>query len=310
MVWDRHLHALLPRNPIVVRDLRRQQQTTSFLRGFIESVGIVAVALCFTATMLFSVVNTSDLWAWRSYLVPIQLLAWTFHVATALRLLVAGAFIITPDEHLLGSDDIRLTPLTNWQLFMGKWWAALHQVRGWLLALGLIQLGIVVSTGFGLLMTVDWGASCGTPCVVTVYGLYRPLWFTPTLSLFIVASAIGIAFLEAVCCTALGMAVTMLMRSKIGLVCAISLRFAPVAIFSFFPDYPWAFGVGPLMRFSEYTWFSFADGGTGAIVQLADPRQSSFERGVLGLCAVVVMFLTYLSLSLVTAWVVMRRSRR
>lgn len=318
MMWDRELYAFIPRNPILLRDLRHQQRTTSFLRGNLESVGVVALALCFSVAMLSQVVNRLIPWPDYAYLEPVQLLAWIFHTAAAVRLLAAGVWIAAKDGYLLGSDDLMLTPLSNWQLFSAKWWAALHQVRGWMLALGIVQIGIVVSTGFGLLMTVDWGKVCtGGSCVVTVYGLYRPLWFAPiwftaTRTTFIIASAIGIAILETVCCTALGMAFAMLVRSKLGFVCAISLRFAPVLIFSAFPDYPWAFSNNLLSRYTEYTWFSFADGGTGALVQMANPDQMygvGFERGVLGLCAVLGMLLLYLGMSLLTARVVMRRSR-
>jgi hypothetical protein len=54
MIWNRNFHALIPRNPIIGRELRRQRQTTSTLRGFIETVGAVAIALGLSVIMLFS----------------------------------------------------------------------------------------------------------------------------------------------------------------------------------------------------------------------------------------------------------------
>src|SRR5688572_7197513 len=90
MIWDHGLHALLPRNPVIARDLRHQQRTTSFRMGVIETVGVVAVALCFSAAMLFYTVYKLHPWRWAEYLDGIQLLAWSFHAVATLRLLASG----------------------------------------------------------------------------------------------------------------------------------------------------------------------------------------------------------------------------
>ena len=171
MMWNHGFHALIPRNPIVTRELHRQRRI-SYRRRFLETVGIVVVALCFAVAMLVCVVYTQDFRSWQAFIDPIQVLAWAFHAVAALRLLAAGFSVIASDRYWLGSDDLMVTPLSNWQLLFGKWLAAMDQLRGWVLALGIVQLGIVSSAGFGQLMRVDWGESCGRPCVVTVYGLY------------------------------------------------------------------------------------------------------------------------------------------
>jgi len=307
MIWDRSLHALIPRNPLILRDLRHQQRTISLWRRRIESVGVVALALCFLTTMLFCVVYMRDPQdPYSYYVVLIQLLAWIFHALTVLRLLAAGVFIATPEGYFLGSDELKLTRLSSWQLFTGKWWVAMHQVRGWIVALGIVQLGIVVSTAFGLLMTaVDWSGG----------GLIYPEYFTLALSTLIVVCAIGIAVLEAACCTALGLTLAIFIRSNSSFICAIVVRFAPVLIFSIVPNYKFATG-DFTVRFAEYTWFSFADAGTGAIIELAQPdnvvwgvQGSGVSRGMLAIYADVGMFFTYLSLSFVLAWLAARRSR-
>lgn len=307
MIWDRDLHAWIPRNPIVRRDLYHQKRTTSYRRGMLESFGIVAVALGFSAAMLFYVVVTLDPRGHEDYLDFIQLLAWGFHAVVILRLIAAGGLAAERDHSWLGSDELRLTPLSNTQLLIARWWAALYRVRGWMLALGIVQLGLVVSTAFAHLMTFDWSMTCLNPCVFTIDRGTEPAWFTATWSFFILVSVFGIVILETLCCTALGMVSALILRSKLGVVSAIFLRFAPVLIFSFVPDYSTASG-NFMRRFVEYTWFSFADGGTGAMISLAHPI-ISFEHGVLRFCAVVTMFTFYLSLSLVGAWAVMQRSR-
>jgi hypothetical protein len=304
---------LIPRNPILIRDLHWQQQKISFLWGFLETVGIVVIALTISAAMLYIVVSTVDQTYILDVLNPIQLLAWTFHIVVVLRLLAAGAFAVTSDASLLGSDDLRLTPVTNWQLIVGTWWAAMHRVRGWILALGIVQIGIIASIGFALLLGVDWGKSCGSPCIVTIYGPLKPLWFTALHSFSIVMAVVVITMLESACCIALGMGAALVVHSRVGLIAAIALRFAPVVIFSIWPNYYWAYSNGPLAgRFIDYTWFSFADAGTGSLMQMAYPIDivaSGFNRGLLGLYAVVGMFLIYLTVSLVAVWIVLRRSR-
>ncbi len=309
MIWNRSLHALIPRNPIIERELRYQQRTRSFRSGFIETVGVVIVALCIATAMLFCVVYGLTPRGNENYLISIQILAWAFHIIAVVRFLSVGVFNSAKDRCLLNSDDLMLTPLSNWQLLFGKWWSTIHQIRGWMLAFGIVQLGLVVSTAFGLLMSFSWYMTClNPPCVVTLYSPSQIPWFTPTRSLFIVASTIGITFLETVCCTVLGMAISLLVRSKFDLFYAFFLRFLPVFIFSFYPDYPWGFSNEITLRYREYTWFSFADGGTSAILQLAHGI-ASFDRGLLALFSITGMLLLYSSFSFVTAWSVMKRSR-
>ncbi len=310
MIWDRHIHALIPQNPLAVRELYRQQRTTSFGRGFLESTGIVAVALCFSVAMLLCAVYGSTLGG-RLGLVdfedPIEFLAWTFHAITLLRLLAAGVFSASSITSSSGSDELMVTPLSNWQLLGGQWWAALHRIRGWMLALGIVQIGVVASIAFGLLISVSWSSSNS---VITIHGLEKPEWLTATRLLFIIGSAIGITVLETLCCTALGMVAAIVVCSRFSLLCAVSLRFAPVLIFAYFPKIPLRI---PFGRSRLYTWFSFADAGTGALIQMTHPINiyaSSFDRGILGLCAVAIMLTLYLSLSLTVALAVMRRSRQ
>lgn len=307
MIWKRSLYALIPRNPIILREINYQQWNKSFYERFAESVGVVIVALAFTIAMLVCVVNGLNPQKYGEYLMPIQLLAWIFHTLAVLRMITAGTFSVLRYRGVLNTDDVMLTPLTNWQLLFGNWWAAMHQMRGWMVALGIVQLGIVASTGFGLSMTFSWSMTCGNPCTYIIGELYRGVWSMPIPSLFIGTAAIGIAILETAGCTALGILLGILVRSNLGLIYATVLRFVPVFIFSFFPDYPWAWN-GLLRRYEQYTWFSFADGGTGALIELANSVVGSL-RGILGVWAISGMLLLYSSLSLLIAWAVMRRSR-
>jgi hypothetical protein len=313
MIWDRHLHALIPRNPLVTRELRRQQQTTSTLRGFIESVGVVLIALGFSVAMFASVASEVNPYLTLRYLDRIELLAWAFHAVVVVRMLVAGALTVSPDTYLLISDDLMVTPIRNWQLLLGKWWATLHQVRGWLLALGIMHLGIVFSTALGRFTRINWSMGCGggQPCTVTIYGLSYPEMLTLAQLTFAVSAAIGLAILETLSCTALGLATAIIGRAKFGLISAITLRFAPTVLFAYFPD----FELGPSLhgRYRFYTWFNFADFGTGAIIQMVYPIivfSPSPDRGLMGLGVVAGMLLFFMSASLITSWLIMRRTRR
>lgn len=310
MFWDHQLHALIPNNPIVVRDLRHQQRTTSFWRGFIESVGVVTVALCFAVAMVLRVLDTSHLDRYMSYTAPLQVLAWIFHTASVLRFLSAGALIISDGSGFLDSDELRITVLSNWRILTGKWWAALHQIRGWMVALGIVQLGIVGSTAFAIMMTdYKWVTECGLSlCSFTLEPTYQIELLMPSWLWLVVSFAIVITILEAVSCIALGIFMAVIAGRKLGFVYAVVLRFLPAAIFAFYPSDSRAYG-NLIWRFYEYTWFSFADSGTGALIRLTSGKPS-VESGFHAFCAAIGMFLLYTSLSLVTAWAVMRRSRR
>lgn len=313
MIWNRDFYAFMPRNPIILRDLSQYKRSTSFLFRYIDSVGIVAFALCYSAVLIFHTATGFDARSRAQHLDSIQFFAWALHAVIALRLLAGGARSIRQEFSLIGSDELMTTPLTNWQVFIGKWWATMHRFRGWMLALGILHLGIVASTALGRIMSFSWGIYCagdGSPCIFTIVNLYQAPAMQVSL-FFIIVPVIVIAVLETMCCTALGMVATMLARSNFGFIAAVFLRFLPVLIFAFVPDYSWA-SSNYMHRFREYTWFSFADGGTGALIQLTyavDVNRLNFQRGVRGFGAIVAMFLLYLSASLVTVWAVMRRSR-
>jgi hypothetical protein len=316
MIWDRRLHALVPRNPIFMREIVHRERRLPYWIRFMDSVGAVALGLGFSVAMLLAVVFRSNLGPYYykdQHIVLIQIFAWIFHVLAVLRMLIAGASAATADSHLLSSDDLMVTPLTNWQILAGKWWSAMYRMRGWFLALGIVQVGTVVSTAFGLHFVLNI-SSCRYPCIYNLDSLaFDAPWFIPIHQVSLIAGALGITILETMCCTALGMACVVLFRSKLGLLCAIAVRFLPLLIFSVYPDYPSAPPNNVLTRYIFYTSFSFADSGTGALIQLADStttRHLSFRRGVRGVSVALAMFAAYFVASVVVLWVVMRLSRR
>ncbi|MEO8612696.1 MAG: hypothetical protein ABI690_32680 [Chloroflexota bacterium] len=314
MIWNSELHALIPRNPLVERDLLYQQRTTGHSIAFIETAGIVAAGIGFAAAMFYYFVH--HLYPsphWTQYHDGIQILAWIFHAAVALRLITAGARSTAWSRSILKSDELTLTSLSNRQLLIARWWGAMHQVRGWMLALGIVQVGIVFSAALGTMMHFGYVMDCiGPSCIYTIGELSQTDISSPARLLPIAASVIAIPILETMCCTALGMVCAIGLGNRFGLIAAIALRFVPVFIFSFVPDY-----LGPstdfMFRFAEYNWFSFADGGTGTALQLAlsfDESWTEFQRGKVALFAIAAMFVIYLIGSLAAAWALMRRSRR
>lgn len=312
MIWHSSLHALIPHNPLVIRDLNYQQRTTSRLSKFIDSIGVVAVAIGFAVGMFFCLAYYLNPRKNSAYLDGIQILAWLFHAAVVLRMLTAGALSSTWGRSVLNAHELKLIPLTNRQMLVGRWWAVMHRVRGWMLALGILQAGIVFSAALGTMMYFSWSASCGPPCVYTIGELVQSDLASPVRLLPIAGSIIVIPILEMLSCTALGVACAVVFGNRFGLIAALALRFAPVLIFSFFPDYPWAWSY-LMARFEQYNWFTFADGGTSAALQLArsiSEQHSKFPRGKVALYAVSAMFLIYIIGSLGAAWALLRRSRR
>jgi hypothetical protein len=314
MFWNRELHALTPRNPLIERDLLYQQRTTGGSIALIETVGIVAAGIGFAVAMFYYFVH--HLYPsphWTQYHDGIQILAWLFHAAVVLRLIAAGARSTAWSRSILTSNELTLTSLSTIQLLSARWWGAMHQVRGWMLALGILQAGIVFSVALGTMMHFSYVMACISPsCIYTIGELSQTDISSPARLLPIAASVVVIPILETMCCTALGIVCAISLGNRFGLIAALTLRFVPVFIFSFVPDY-----LGPstdfMFRFAEYNWFSFADGGTGAALQLAlsfDESYPEFQRGKVALFAVAAMFVIYLIGSLVAAWALMWRSRR
>lgn len=288
MIWSPTLRSLLPNNPLILYLLHHQQRRMSFLKRVSDSLGSVALALSVVSMMLFFVVSKLDPQQSSAYIGYIQLYAWTFQAMVVLRFIAAGTTVVARDSILGDSNVFRLTSLSNARIFIGWWWAAMYRLRGWMLALGIVQLGLVASLAFGHMMTLDWQTICLSPCEVTLPGLYQPLWFTPLRAFVVPAAVVALTLLETACSTALGVAAAMILGNWAGFLVAAMLRFAPVLVFAMFP-------------------FHLGDGGVGALVQLVEPVLG--ERSLLALGVTIGTFALYLGLSLMTARLVMQRAR-
>jgi hypothetical protein len=307
MIWHRQFHALIPKNPITTRELTHQQRTFSSRAKLADTVGIVAVAFIWaTLLVLTALFDLNHRFRPQIRYVEIsQVLAWLFHLIVILRLLIAGGEVVLRDSFLIQSTELLLTPVSRWRLLLGKWWAVLHQMRGWMLALGILHLGLIFSAAVNDMTIFDYTKQCLNPCVYTIGRTDASNWVTRGRSFILATAVIIITLLETLCCTALGMVATLFTHNRIAIIGAILLRFAPIIIFSIFPDYASGFP-GIMRRYFQYTWFSFADGGTGALIQLA---HYEFQRGLRGIYVLTGMYIIYLIFTAVVAQMLLWRSR-
>ncbi len=286
MIWSPTLRSLLPNNPLILYLLHHQQRRMSFLKRVSDSLGSVTLALSVVVMMLFFVVSSLAPQQSRAYIGYVQLFAWTFQAMVVLRFIAAGTTVVARDSILGDSNVFRLTSLSNARIFIGWWWAAMYRLRGWMLALGIVQLGIVTSLAFGQMMTPQ-----------------ETLWFTPARAFAILAAVVVLTLLETACSYGLGVAAAMTLGNWAGFVVAALLRFAPVLLFAVFPFQP-----GNFQTYYEHTIFRLADGGTGALVQLLAPVLE-YQHSLLGLGVTVGILAVYISLALMTAGWVMQRAR-
>ncbi|HEX2906998.1 MAG TPA: hypothetical protein VHO69_09075 [Phototrophicaceae bacterium] len=312
---------LQPNNPILRRELLYQERHVPRWLWRVELVGVVAVPLLLTPFLIMNSLKVDEFGS--SYTPPrystLQLLVtliWTIHALTAIRVVTAGSHTINRDFQGQAWDDIRLTGVTIWQVLFGKWWATLHRVRGWMVALGIAQIIVVpvimaefsfhaCAYTFSDLVYCMKGVFETTKCVSMAQNSHH--WrslYTPGEMPAAVIIAVSFSTIETLSCAAIGLAAGTIIRSEtIATLTGILIRFLPVLAFSFIPDYSNASGF-LLWRWQEYTWFALADGGTTAVLRIADPWGAN--RELLAVLAGSGLFLFYLAGSVELALVVLR----
>jgi hypothetical protein len=134
------------KNPIYWRELHYQKYAVSRLVQIIDSVGIVVLTLCLACILVAVMVNRVERYT-SNWLLPnwelmksAQLMSWAIHVLCVGRAIIAGMDVIRRDQNW---DDLILANISSGRFLFGKWRAAIYQMRGWLLALGLIQLTLI-----------------------------------------------------------------------------------------------------------------------------------------------------------------------
>lgn len=238
---------------------------------------------------------------------------WFVHAVVALRAIIAGANAISREHVGQTWDALTLTGLTDRQILLGKWRAALYHVRGWMLALGIVRLAMLPVFMIGLVKTYAWYTcqpySYAQSSYSTYCGANAEMDWIPWAALLAISMSVLLTLLDVLGCTALGLAASALTRcGSTAAMVAILVRFTPVILFAASTRYE----IGSFSyRWWGYTPFALADGGTSPIMRLVLPlipwtHNQHFEA-VPGLLLSLLMTVAFLLIALTTAWIAIRR---
>ncbi|MCC7450941.1 MAG: hypothetical protein IT324_26230 [Anaerolineae bacterium] len=236
---------------------------------------------------------------------------WIVHTATALRALIAGANVISREHVGQTWDSLVLTGISARQIMFGKWRAALHRSGPWMVALGTIRLAMIPIFFLALANVYAWGVSYYSRYSSYGYEEYpMDVTWVPWAALLAVLSSIVLSILDVMACTAIGMAASAVTRRGIlaGVV-ALSIRFAPVAIFGAFTRYELGGGAHPY-RVLRFAPFAIADGGTSTISRLSVPltgySQITHIDALGGLVLAALSLVVMIVVALMVAWLAIR----
>lgn len=307
--------SLVTSNPIAVYELRAYARQVPLWIRRVETIGVVAVTLLLCAYLIIrwllerSSLPLAYIYQMINFHVSayVQVVVGIVYVLVLLRCTTSGVSVSNRYKRQL-RDDIFLTGISNRQIIFGQWYAALYQVRGWLVALGLVRISAAVVMTMEYQFNVYWNdiyniISNGAVCCNSLHAYdfgFHPLQlplafiFGITLSGLEVWATIGIGILTG----------TWFRNGAIAWVAANTLRALPILIFSWFPTVnspgtPYDLLV---IRWYEYTWFAFVDGGTNAMLRLTIPiyfpyasssQTSYLTRSLLAFLAAVHMLLLY-----------------
>ncbi len=127
--------------PLVRREIRWQERTTSrWLRQEDRLALIPALAFFIPVLLSFQYGIVADYYL---TIMAAEFAVWTFHAVAVSRMVLAGSGLIAREYVWQNWESLVLTGVSARQIVLSKWWAALHQVRGWMLALGLLRLAII-----------------------------------------------------------------------------------------------------------------------------------------------------------------------
>ncbi len=311
-----------PDNPILRLEINQQQRTIPRWLQWFDRFGVILVALVISFALLIAPIRDDSYGSGMTFPYPpikflpaILSLLWIVQLMVILRCLLAGTNAMRRYRDWQQSNPLAVAEMgaTRRQIIVGKFWSVLYQLRGWVIAFGIIKLAVF---GFLILYLVISYYRYPFDNVIYNRGYYLRGNFSlievvlqkveatdiqklmPAIDHIAVAVVLIIvsSLLEIMASSALGMLGGLIPKKVIGLGTAFVLRFATVIIFVFFPDYPNA-DIGFMWRWFQYTWFSFADGGSSGILRAGlvyigiDPIM---PRTLMAFWAAIVMYIAYL----------------
>lgn len=293
-------------NPIAVREFRLYKRAIPSWIRHGETIGIITLSLVLCAYVIIhwllnrSAIPLTYIYHWVSMEVIelVQVITAISYGFALMRFTAAGVSVANRYQRST-RDDILITGISVNQVIWGQWYAAMYRVRGWMIALGLVRITAIVIMAVDFQFSLNWNhLYFNQPNIVAYnYGFY-PFQFPLAMCFCIVLTIV-----EVWATTGIGILTgSWLLNSGMAWVTASGLRALPIIIFSWFPT---GKSPGPsydflVLRWYEYTWFAFADGGTGAMLRLILPvyfpyqgHRIFFERSLLAFLAAFHMLLFF-----------------
>lgn len=153
-------------NPIARREISTYERGVPLWMRRCDTVGIVAVSL---ATCLYLIVR----WLYErpnarigmtyqlrgaytfNVMAYLQLTAGILYTCVLLRCIAAGVSA-AHRYRAYHRDDLVMTGLDDRQILFGQWYAALYQVRGWMVALGLVRIATTLVMAAEYQFNIYW----------------------------------------------------------------------------------------------------------------------------------------------------------
>ncbi len=296
-------------NPILWQEVTHQERSVP---RWMRRLGVTGVMLLASA-LLYTVMTLSKIDAPTREVALI--IIWIIHSATAVRAIIAGANTISREHVGQTWDALVLTGVSGRLILLGKWRAALWRVRGWGLALGIVRLAMLP---LFVLALINRFVYFGGYRYATNYNSYNSSYFytgdftwIPEATILAVVMTVVLTILEVLCCTALGLASSAVVRrGSLATAIAITIRFVPVILFAAFTRYD--IGAAPSYRLLRYAPFALADGGTSPLYQLVLPlmpwTQGRHVEALPGLFYATALIAALLIVALIVAFVAIRRT--
>src|SRR5262249_13768334 len=142
---------------------------------------------------------------------------WIVHIMTAVRAVVAGANAISREHVGQTWDALGLTGVSARKILFGKWRAALYSIRSWVLGLGVVRLAMLPVFMIALVHRYIWfqfglyyTGGTGSSTYASTYFPDAQFTWVPEAALLAVVMVVLLTVLEALTCTALGLAASAL----------------------------------------------------------------------------------------------------
>ncbi len=317
-----------PNNPILRLEINYQRRTIPRWLQWFDRFGVIVLAVVISLILLFAPLN-GDLYGSNAGLGPETLYllvycVWLTQLVVIIRCVIAGVNVMRHHKAWWHKDILSLSGITRKQILIGKFWSSLYQLRGWIVAFGIINLAVVA------LMSTDLAVYCYRSSLEDVRGeAIRGVVLSPYTAyqlqaeycpnprqanqyLLIIIHAVATSILGIMASTAIGLVGGLIGNQVVGLTIAFFCRFVPVVIFTIFPDYPmWSGSI--IIRWYESAWFSLADGGltgslrSGSFWYGPDGRMMTIEPILRAFWAAIGMYIAYLVFAFFVSHILLRR---